>query len=262
MTGDSVLKADDLIEAILLAHENHVGVPIVSCGEVTLHPMRSYSGTAATDAFGLWMRGFNKGRKYAGLFDFTIHFRGNGISHKPDVIRPAVCSLPLEAVRKVHEGLDPASIGGLNSNQVGLACCIQAAFAEQEVNWGEEIFQQRTYFGRVDMTDRRLKESAPRDYLMVYIERCAHEAKKPGSIPEDVVKKLAKLVKTGKRSKNVRLPIKKGAKNPKDRPIEPAFGPFLPSVICGKPIPKWIDSHLQHARKIVAASPESQYYRE
>lgn len=254
------MKPDEFINIVLKAHENNDNSPIDLGGDLVIQPMPNYTGKMAREAFYGGMRYLNKGRKYAGLFDFKIIFRGKPVSHKPDIIMPAVTHLPIHAVRCIHQGVDPVSIKGLDNQQIALACCIQAAFAEQEINWGEEVFQQRTYFGRVDMEQQILCESAPRDFQMVFIERCVEESRKSGRSPKDIVDEIAILVKTVKSGKNVMLPLTKAKQHKKQ--VLPDFEPHMPRVLCGRPIEKWINPHRADAIRIAKKFIENPFYTE
>ena len=255
------MKPDDFIGLVIKAHEDGTKDTIDLGYDLQLEPKPNFSGKMAREAFLYGMQYLNIGRKYAGLLDFKISFRKKTVLHKPDIILPAVTDLPIDAIRYMHQGLDPIEIDNLTDDQIALLCCIQATFAEQEINWGEEIFQQRTYFGRNDMEQQILKQSTPRDYQMVYIERCAAEVSKSGKKSKEDVDDIAKLVKTAKSGQNVRLPIIK--KKPKRKSIiEPEFNPFLPTVICGKPIKKWIEPHIPRVLKIVDERNENPFYRE
>jgi hypothetical protein len=259
-SGAHAVIPDDFIKVVLKSHEANDNSPIDMDRGLVLYPRPNYTGKMAREAFYLGMRFLNKGRRYAGLFDFKIVFNGKPVRHKPDIILPAVTQLPIEAVRSIHQGMDPTTIGGLDEQQLALACCVQAAFAEQEINWGEGIFQQRTYFGRNDMEQQILRESAPRDFQMVYIERCSAEAVMYGRDAQEVVEEVVKLVRTAKIGKNVKLPLTSAKQHKKK--ILPEFEPFLPRVSSDKPVKKWIQRHMKAAMKIVEIYDENLFHVE
>jgi len=55
---------------------------------------------------------------------------------------------------------------------------------EQEVNWGIYPFQLRTHFGYPSMKDDVLRNSVPRDFFMMFFERCDEEIKNGSSVAE------------------------------------------------------------------------------
>jgi len=73
-----------------------------------------------------------------------------------------------------------------------ISCALQAAFVEQELNWGEEQFQLRTYFGRKDSENLILRNSTPRDLIMVLLEKCYEDLEQTNQSAEFVVRNITK----------------------------------------------------------------------
>jgi hypothetical protein len=233
------MDANNLILAILNAHKTDDATPI-QYETTRLEPQLDYKGKMARDAFRHNRIFVNKGRIHAGLFDFKIFIDDVGMEHE-HLLTSVISELPIEVVRKVHAGDDPVEMPGLTDAQRGVACAIQAAFVEQELNWGEELFQLWTYFGNSKAKDPLLRDAAPRDFQMVYIERCASEIPRSGHNPAEVVHEviLSRYLKTTKEARNLTImpPIE-------NKQIVPEFREHMPPTILGRPTTKWIGSHM------------------
>lgn len=169
------MEAIDLISCILEAHENDNGDGFQLTDNLRIMPQLSYKGKMARTAYRYYRQTKNAGRLYCGILDLKIVLNGKDTEHEKDMIGPTVLNLSQEIVRKIHDGQDPLSFSGLDIKQKEIACCLQAAFAEQELNWGKENFQLWTRFGDPKSIDDILGRSAPRDFLSVFIERCYNE---------------------------------------------------------------------------------------
>jgi len=129
-----------------------------------------YSGLMAKGAYKGWKRDKHESRRKVGCFDFKI-FRSDGPEERP-MVHPAVISdaagnLQRETLEKVFEGKDADRLG-LSKVESALACEVQLAMLEQEVNWGDEGFQSWTLFPPS-------KGKRPRDYIMAYLRRLCDE---------------------------------------------------------------------------------------
>jgi len=238
------METIQFIERILTAHEQADDTPIEISGNLRLLPQIDYSGKMARDAYRGWRWFKHRERLYAGIFDFKIMIGEEGMEHEK-LMHEVVSTLPIEAVRKVHSGEDPMEINGLNSTQRNVASHIQAGFIEQELNWGEEPFQSWTYFGDSTKKDELLRSAAPRDYLMVYIEKCIGDASSSGTGIEEAFKKTVLPYITyseGARNSIVDIPIDR-----KRKQVFDDFRGYMPSAITGRLTRKWVVPHLERA---------------
>ena len=109
------------------------------------------------------------------------------------------CRVPIEYIRHVHQGNDPMEFDLKDEQVRTLLNRIQAGFVEQELNWGDENFQLWTYFGNGNAKDALLRSSAPRDFQMVYVERCHHEHEvnelDEDALMEPVLKPFIKVIR-------------------------------------------------------------------
>ena len=165
------MEGPSLVRAILSAHRT--GRPFASFDGVTIEPQTGYRGLVAITAYNGWRYSSHRNRPQVGLFDLKVILQGRGIEHVRTVIVPTVQSVQPEIAEAVFRGEDPRDIGRRLEEKRGLAT-LQAAMAEQDVNWGNEVFQCKTYFAPPDRRtyDRRVVSSRPRDLLMGYIRRC------------------------------------------------------------------------------------------
>jgi len=129
-----------------------------------------YSGLMAKGAYMGWKRDKHESRRKVGCFDFKI-FRSDGPEERPmahpTVISDATGNLQRETLESVFEGKDAGRLG-LSEAESMLACEVQLAMLEQEVNWGDEGFQSWTLFPPS-------KGKRPRDFIMAYLRRLCDE---------------------------------------------------------------------------------------
>jgi hypothetical protein len=129
-----------------------------------------YRGLMAIGAYKQYRQSWNRGRRKVGCFDFKI-FDVTGGSRVPlvhtKVLRDALSTLDISLVEAVFRGADPSSISDEGSIVHSL-CEVQLSMLEQEINWGDEDFQSKTYF----LPSKGLR---PRDFVMAYLRRAFHE---------------------------------------------------------------------------------------
>jgi hypothetical protein len=163
------LLPEEVSRLILSGHSERVRRVIPITGFV-LELQLDYSGLMAKGAYKGWKRDKHESRRKVGCFDFKI-FRTDGPVEKPmahpSVISDAAGNLDREVLEKVFEGRDPYGLGLSDAGAI-LACEIQFAMLEQEINWGDEGFQSWTLF-------QPSKGKRPRDYIMAYLRRLCDE---------------------------------------------------------------------------------------
>ena len=142
--------------------------------------MLDYSGKMARKAYQGYRKKWHEGRNYVGLLDFRIMDPTGKMEHSKLLAR-SIGRVPIEALREIYDGADP-TILGLSKPQLALASDIQCSFAEQEINWGIREFQLRTHFGYPEMKAEHLRNAVPRDFFMMYFERCNAEILRGSSI--------------------------------------------------------------------------------
>lgn len=252
------IKPESLIGQILSHHNEENSNEIIVGPDVVIKPQLNYNGLVARKAFVKGFKYLNKGRTHAGLLDFKIFYLSKPVVHTPDVIKPAL-NLPLSAIREIYHGCDPLSLNDLSDEQNGIACCLQSAFVEQEINWGEEIFQQRTYFGRQDMKELILRNAVPRDFLMVYLERCKHVMVTDELDINLAIESEVEHVISQKGSMVVKLPLTDDRPGWKKK-VLPKFKPHIPSEVFTQFSHKWITPFIQQALKQCTIKGKSKYY--
>lgn len=130
----------------------------------------NYSGLMAHGAYRGWKKNKHKGRKKVGCFDFKI-FRILDSKEIPITHTRVVDSIndkiQREMIEEIFNGKDPVEIGNAEE-EIQILCEIQLAMLEQEINWGDEIFQSWTLF-----TPSQRKR--PRDYVTAYLRRVFDE---------------------------------------------------------------------------------------
>ena len=247
------MDAHSLIEKILEAHENDIE-EIKVCDSLVLEPQLDYSGKMARDAFRGRRKNKHKGKIYAGILDFKILIENEGMEHEK-LISSAVKELPSEAIRGIHDGMAPEDIQGLTERQKEVASWLQAGFIEQELNWGEEPFQSRTYFGKPSANDDLLRRSAPRDFQTVFIEKCYDEYKSHDE--EQIGKILQKYLKRTKETKNLVIwpPLDWST-----RKIRKDFRDFMPPELYGHDTDKWVEPHLERIKELCEYKGKNPYH--
>jgi hypothetical protein len=160
---------EDVARLVLEAHEAKAR-RLTSLDGFVLEPQLGYSGLMAKGAYKGWKRDKHRTRPKVGCFDFKI-LRLDGTEEKP-MVHPTVISdasgvLQLETLERIFQGEDPDRLG-LPGEESLVATEVQLAMLEQEVNWGDEVFQSWTLFPPSE--GRR-----PRDYIMAYLRRLCEE---------------------------------------------------------------------------------------
>ncbi len=77
----------------------------------------------------------------------------------------------LDIMRDVYDGKDPFEMK-LTEKQLSVVCDIQASMIEQEVNWGTNYFQKKTHLGNPEKRTDYIRDAVPRDFFMLFFERC------------------------------------------------------------------------------------------
>ncbi len=237
------MEAYEMIEKIIEAHEEGVE-EIDVCDSLVLEPQLDYTGKMARDAFRGKRKKKHKDRRYAGIIDFKVFIEGEGMEHEK-LISSSVRELPLSAIREVHHGKDPEGLEGLSKRQEEVAQWLQAGFVEQELNWGEEPFQSKTYFGRSSAKDELLRRSAPRDFQTVFIEKCYDEY---GSSDETrIYDILERYLRRSKETKNLVIwpPMDWNT-----RKIKSDFRDFMPPNLYGEETDKWVEPYVDRIKEL------------
>ena len=234
------MDANSMIDAIIARHENRDETPIQVCEDLRLEPMLNYSGKMARKAYQSYRKNWHESRKYVGVLDFRIMDPTGKMEHSK-LLERSIGKVPIEVLRDIYDGIDPASLG-LSERQLALASDIQCSFAEQEVNWGIHDFQLRTHFGYPEMKADHLRNAVPRDFFMMYFERCTDELLSGESV-ESALKVVSEPQYQASfvASKMVLMPPISGSGN--SRKIRSDFLPFLRSSNQDDVKP-WIEPHL------------------
>jgi hypothetical protein len=205
---------NELAEAILEGHASKHRDILVIKG-IRLELQLEYSGLMAGGAYQGYRKKWNDGRRKVGCFDFKI-FDTSGPEEMPlvhrRVIEDALGSLKVPLVEGVFSGEDPFALS--EDKRVRKALNeVQLTMLEQEVNWGDEVFQSKTYF----LPSKNLR---PRDFIMAYLRRGFQE---PGFLGDTGSMRAA----SGTWGV-LRPPIDKGVWShylePKDSPARPWLG--------------------------------------
>ena len=165
------MEGRELVRAVLLAHRN--GASFEPYPLVAIEPRLRYSGSVAVTGYRYRRALSHRDRPKVGLFDIRVKVAGEDLEHERSVILPAVSQLTPAMAESVFGGADPTGVAAEASQRLVLTS-LQAAMAEQEVNWGSEPFQCKTYFAPPSRRtyDRRTVTSRPRDFLMGYVRKC------------------------------------------------------------------------------------------
>jgi hypothetical protein len=250
------MNANEMIDAIISRHENRDDTPIPVHDNLQLEPMLNYSGKMARKAYQSYRKNWHTDRQHVGVLDFRIMDPTGKMEHSKLLAR-SIGRVPIEALRAIYDGEDPEKLG-LSDSQLALASDIQCSFAEQEVNWGIHAFQLRTHFGYPDMTADHLRNAVPRDFFMLYYERCIHEIMNGASI-ESALEKVSdpQYQASFVASKMVLMPPISGSGN--SRRIRPDSLPFLRSSNLGGVEP-WINPFLDRIAALCADIGPSPYW--
>ena len=253
----SQTKATEIIESVISRHEDGSEKPIPILDDLRLEPVLDYGGKMARKAYQSYRKNWHKDRQHVGILDFRIMDPTGKMEHSQLLAR-SVGEVPIEALREVYDGGNPFDLG-LSDEQLALACDIQCSFAEQEVNWGIHNFQLRTHFGYPEMRAEHLRNAVPRDFFMLYFERCDSEVRGGAGI-EEALRLVSdpQYQKSYVASKMVLMPPITGSGN--SRRIRDDFLPCLRSANIGGVRP-WIESHLDRIGELCEEKGVSPYWK-
>ena len=251
------MDANEMIDAIITRHENRDDTSIQVCEDLHLEPMLNYSGKMARKAYQSYRKNWHADRKHVGVLDFRIMDPTGKMEHSKLLAR-SIGRVPIEALRSIYDGDDPSKLG-LSENQLALASDIQCSFAEQEVNWGIHDFQLRTHFGYPDMKADHLRNAVPRDFFMMYFERCTDEILNGASVESALeIVSDPQYQASFVASKMVLMPPISGSGN--SRRIRPDFLPFLRSSTQDGIVSPWINSHVNRIGNLCGDIGPSPYW--
>jgi len=178
------MNAHEIIELIISRHEDGSSDSIPIYGKLELEPTLNYSGKMARKAYwGFSRKPFHEGRLHCGILDFKIMNNSGKMEHF-GLVERILSTLKIDWIREVYNEGDPLTIQGIKDSELVLLSEVQCAFLEQEVNWGPHGFQLRTFFGLDTIEDELLRNSVPRDFFMVFIEKCFAVLDAGGSIED------------------------------------------------------------------------------
>ena len=252
------MKAEEIIDKIISRHEDDDKSVIPICEGLHLEPMLNYSGKMARNGFfPTYKRSWHKERKFVGILDHKIMDPTGKMEHSRLLAR-SLGKVSIDAIRGVYDGNDPFEMN-LTDSELALVCDIQCSLMEQEVNWGVNDFQQRTHFGYPEMNTDYLRNAVPRDYLLLFFERCnslldsGHSVDEALTIVADPQKGHSFAA-----GKIVLMPPRTGsAPNVK---IRKDFLPFLRSNNIGGAEP-WINPFLNRISNLCSERGPSPYWK-
>ena len=251
------MKAAEIIDLVINRHENGDDSIIPICEGLHLEPMLNYSGKMARNGFfPVYKRNWHKERKYIGILDHKIMESTGKMEHSRLLAR-SLEKVSLDTIRSIYDGEDPNDLD-LEDEELMLISDIQCSFIEQEVNWGMHDFQQRTHFGYPEMNTDYLRNAVPRDYFMLYYERC-NSLIDTGLSIADSLRIVADPLREHSfgAGKVVLMPPRTGtAPNVK---IKADFLPFLRSKNIGGTEP-WINPFLSRISKLCLIQGPSPYW--
>ena len=251
------MRADEIINAIISRHEEGSPEPIPILDDLRLEPMLDYGGKMARKAYQSYRKNWHKDRQHVGILDFRIMDPTGKMEHSQLLAR-SVGEVPIEALREVYDGGDPFDLG-LSDKQLALACDIQCSFAEQEVNWGVHDFQLRTHFGYPGMRVEYLRNAVPRDFFMLYFERCDSEVGAGSRIEESLrLVSEPQYQESYVASKMVLMPPISGSGD--GRRIRGDFLPYLRSANF-EGVRPWIEPHLGRIGELCENRGVSPYWK-
>ncbi len=239
------MKACEVINQVIARHETTSNDPIRIHENLHLAPVLDYSGKMARKAYQGYRKNWHRDRKYCGVLDFKIMDPTGKMEHSK-LLRRSIGVVSVDALRRIYDGEDPLHME-LTADQLALVCCIQCAFAEQEINWGVNDFQLRTHFGYPSFKTEHLRNAVPRDLFMLYLERCNAEIDAGNSIEQSINFVLDPQYQTSfVASKKVLMPPITGSGD--NRRVKPVFLPYLRSNNINDVEP-WVNPHLERIRK-------------
>lgn len=245
-----------MVQAILHAHQT--GRSFEPFDGVRIEPQTGYGGVVAVTAYRHWRAYSHRDRAQVGLFDIKVYVNGENMEHERSVILPTVALLTPTMAEMVFLGGDPRGVPANRRQRLVLAT-LQAAMAEQEVNWGNEPYQCKTYFAPPTRRthDKRVVSTRPRDLLMGYIRRCfeIRGSRRWSNRVESKVKGLLSSCREQRASRSAALmPQMKG------KYVQPAWEQFRedPSGVASP----WLSGDVLDAYRTYAASqPANPQYR-
>ena len=231
------MKPEELIEIIIERFENNSPETISILDELYLEPVLNYGGKMARKGYQTYRKNWHQDRKFVGILDFKIMNRLGKMEHSR-LLERSIGKVEIEDLREIFDGGDPFDLG-LSLENLELLSEIQCSFLEQEVNWGTESFQLRTHFGYPEMKNESLKNAVPRDFFMMYFERCNFEIENGSSIDQALkIVSEPQYQQSFVANKMVLMPPITGSGN--NRRINSDFLPFLRSNNIGG-VDLWIN---------------------
>ncbi len=165
------MNGPGLVRAVLEAHRS--GAPFEPYDGVTIQPQMEYRGLVAVTGYRGWRARSHRDRAQVGLFDMKVLVGDEDMEHERSVILPVLRLITPNMAEVVFAGENPNVLNATVEQRLVLST-LQAAMAEQEVNWGNEAFQCKSYFSppkrRTHSGD--VVTTRPRDLLMGYVRRC------------------------------------------------------------------------------------------
>ena len=177
------MEAKEIIDLVITRHEEGDSSEIRICEGLHLEPMLNYSGKMARNAYWQYKKNWHKDRKYIGILDHKIMDRTGKMEHSKLLAR-SLGKVRIESIRAVYDGGDPFEI--TDGEELELLCDIQCSLIEQEVNWGIHDFQQRTHFGYPEMNVDYMRNAVPRDFFLLFFERCDALIKEGKTVDESL----------------------------------------------------------------------------
>ena len=250
------MKAEEIIDLVISRHEKADDSYIHICKGLHLEPMLNYTGKMARNAYWQYKKNWHKDRKYVGILDHKIMDQTGKMEHSQLLAR-SLGKVRIESIRAVYDGDDPFEITD-NREELELLCDIQCSLIEQEVNWGVHDFQQRTHFGYPEMNIDYMRNAVPRDFFLLFFERC-NALMKQGMSVEESLNVVAEPQKEESRTamKIVLMPPRTGsAPNVK---LREEFLPYLRSDMIGGAEP-WIQPFLGRVEELCLRVGVSPYW--
>lgn len=137
-----------------------------------------------------------------------------------------------------------------------IASWVQAGFVEQELNWGMMDFQLWTHFGNPSRDDSLLREAAPRDFLMVFMERCFDVVERTDNDPTQVVEDISNdYMEPTKEADNevINPPIE-------NKKVEEDFRDNMAPQIFGKETDKWVEPYINRIKRLCEEKGPNPYH--
>ena len=250
------MKASDIIELIISRHENKDESPIHLHGNLQLEPMINYKGKMARKAYwGFSRKPFHEERLYCGILDYKIMNNSEKMEHF-GLMESILNTLKIEDIRAIFDGADPEDLGR-GEEETALLSEVQCSFLEQEINWGPFDFQLRTFFGLNTIEDTLLSEAVPRDFFMVFIEKCFAELASGCSIEEALSSIDSHYQRSEVAGKSVLKPPKEGSGKKSKMLAE--YRPHVYGNKNGKST-LWIEPYLERIKQLCEKDGPSPYW--